>query len=138
MKKILTIISASLLALSISFAQDAPAPISTAEIAEIKSNTVVTGVVVVESAGKPSSAIINDRIVWLEDVVTVREKGKVIVTPRDKREREEAAPSLRLVRVEAGKGPGKGKVTLEYTRDGLPVHTFVKALKSREVKEDGK
>ena len=100
MKKILTIIGASLLALSLSFAQDT-APITVKEVAEIKSNTVVTGIVVHESAGKPSSAIINDRIVWLEDVVTVREKGKVIVTPRDKRERDSFAPSLRLVRVEA-------------------------------------
>jgi len=104
------------------------APITSTEVAMIRSNTVVTGTVVVTNGKFPSSAIINDRIVWEGQIVTVANNGKTIITPRDRREQLAKAPSLRLVQVK------NGKVVLEYTRDGLKLQTYKKSIKSRTKK----
>ena len=127
MKKLFILILFLALTLTLSAQENTVhiSPITSTEVSQIRSNTVVTGTVVVENGKLPSSAIINDRIVWEGQTVTVRNDGRVIVTPRDRRERESNAPSLRLVDV------ANGMVTVEYARDGLAPRTFRKPIKSR-------
>lgn len=126
MRKFAILILFLALSLSTANAQEL-VPITKAEIAAVQSNTVVTGTVVVENpelCELPNSAIINDKIVWESQTVTVSKDGRVI-TLRSQQEHIIKAPSLRLVKV------NKGIVTLEYARDGLKPHIFKKLLKPR-------
>ena len=100
---------------------------SATDIADVKSNLVVQGTIVLQKKGKkPNSAVVNQQPVWEGQIYTYNPKTRKFF-PRTKKDTEEKLPAIVVLKVE------NGKVTFFYTDKDLPKgKTFSKTIKKHK------